>query len=353
MTLLILLTPLLRVALGLTIALTLIERLVAQLLLLAHQLVEFAHLTVHFARRLILRATSLRRLQILQKILELVEHALCVGHVAGFRHVLEPIQHVLEVLRGNHPVGVELVVVGLLLIAVLVAAHLVGEFTQELVEGGAKLFGEFLDLFVGRATLERFAQLLLKRPEIALGVGEIAVLEPQRHFPHQIRNADQRVVGLRLRKAERDRVEPEVNVGGRAEPLRRYHQRVHGRCNPRLEIRRENEIPALLDQRAREWFDENPLRERHFDRFAATDVAAFVAGGERQVHARARPRVLRKIGCCLSVAESRARWQRKPHTGRLDQRTAGHRLAVDDWVGEFGFGCDHAVVVLDLVAQGQ
>ena len=46
----------------------------------------------------------------------------------------------------------------------------------------------------------------------------------------------------------------------------------------------ERQIAALLDQRARQRLDENPLRQRHRARLALADIAGFVLGGERDHH---------------------------------------------------------------------
>ena len=58
-----------------------------------------------------------------------------------------------------------------------VLAHLLGQRLQELVERGAQLIHQLLDLFVGGAALQRLAQRVLRRAQRLLGLGDVAVLD--------------------------------------------------------------------------------------------------------------------------------------------------------------------------------
>ena len=188
--------PLLALARRLALALAFAESLISQLLLLARQLVEFVERFAHLARGGILLIAALGSLQVLQNVLQLVEHALRFGHRAVFRHVLEPVEHRLEILRRHRAVVARRIAVGLLLIALL--AHLpLGQFLEEFVERGAQVFSELLDFLVAGAALQCLAQLLLRGAQIALGVGEIAVLDAQRHLPEIIGDGEKLGIGAR------------------------------------------------------------------------------------------------------------------------------------------------------------
>ena len=90
----------------------------------------------------------------------------------------------LQVARRD---GQRLLVGILLAIGILLVAHLLfSKFLNEFVERRAQLVHQALQFFGGRATIQRFAQLLLRGAQIALGLRKIAILKAKRHFPHQV-----------------------------------------------------------------------------------------------------------------------------------------------------------------------
>ncbi|MFZ1079850.1 MAG: hypothetical protein WAN31_09245, partial [Methylovirgula sp.] len=88
---------------GLRFRLRLTVGFVAQCLLLARQPIEFAQSVVHGPRRRI-GIAAMRHLQIFERVLQLLEHSLCVGAIAGTRHLLHPVEHGLQVLARHGPV---------------------------------------------------------------------------------------------------------------------------------------------------------------------------------------------------------------------------------------------------------
>ncbi len=86
-----------------------------------------------------------RHLQVLEHLLQLLRAAACAASLAPERaQLLHAVDHVLEILRAQHarcwdPPGAALL---------RVLAHLLGERLQELVERGAQVGRQLLDLFV-------------------------------------------------------------------------------------------------------------------------------------------------------------------------------------------------------------
>ena len=87
----------------------------------------------------------------------------------------------------------------------LLALHALGELAQELVHRLAQLVGEALDLLVGGAALQRLAQALLGGAQLALGLGQVAVLDLQRHRPEPVGDLEEVGVVLRAGAAARRR----------------------------------------------------------------------------------------------------------------------------------------------------
>ncbi len=161
--------------------LTLLEGAIAQLLLLADHVLQFVerlhHVVVAVAVHLL---AGTRHLQVLEHRLQLLQHALGGILGAGARHLLQPVDHAAQILRPQLPgIGIQR---PRQLLRVL--AHLLGERLQELVERGAQLVGQLLDLFIGRAAVERLPQCFLGGAQRLLGIGHVAVFEVDRHVPH-------------------------------------------------------------------------------------------------------------------------------------------------------------------------
>ena len=131
-------------------------------------------------------------LQVLQHLLQLLQHAARGLLGAGARHLLELVDHAAQVLRPQLA-GVGIEGTGELL---RVLAQLLGQRLQELVERRAQLVGELLELLVGRAALQCLAQRFLGGAQGLLGIRHAAVLEMDRHVPHARDHVAQLVVGL-------------------------------------------------------------------------------------------------------------------------------------------------------------
>ena len=78
----------------------------------------------------------------------------------------------------------------------LLALHALGELAQELVHRLAQLVGQALDLLVRGAAVHRLAQAVLRGAQLPLGIGEVAVLDLQRHRPQPVGDLGQILVGL-------------------------------------------------------------------------------------------------------------------------------------------------------------
>ncbi len=58
-----------------------------------------------------------------------------------------------------------------------IVLHLLGELAQEIVQRGAQIFGELLDLLVAGAALQRLLERLLGGAQRLVDIGDIAVLD--------------------------------------------------------------------------------------------------------------------------------------------------------------------------------
>ena len=322
------------------------EGLVAQLLLFAAQLIQFVDGAVHFARSWIRPAWPPRGLQIFHQVLQLVEQLLRARRVAVFHHLLHAVDHGFELVWRHHALVVVL--------RVLIFFGVAGHFVEELVHRGAQLVHQPLDFLVRRAALQGVAKLLFGGAQIALGFRQVSALDAQRHFPHEIGDIEQVGVVFGRGEARGDRGEAQKYRARRPELVGRDHQRVDRGADPFAIVRREDQVAALFNQRARQRLGEYALRQGDFNRLAAPFVAAFVFGGQSHRHARAGPRMLRQIRRCFAVAEAApVRGQRQRHFRGLGQRSPRHRASVDDRRGEFRFRANDAVIVVDLVLNGE
>ena len=273
--------------------------LVAQLLLLADHVAELVerghHVVVAVAVHLL---AGPRHLQVLQHLLELLQHLARRILGAGARHLLELVDHAPQILRAQLAgIGIER---PRELLRVL--AHLLGQGLQELVERRAQLVGELLDLLVARAALQRLAQRFLRRAQGLLGIGDAAVLEMHRHVPHARNDVAQLVVALGARQLPEDGAQTEIDVALHVETLGRQGERIERGEHVGLSVAIERKRPPLLDQRARHRLRERPLRQAEFERRALAFVAGLVARGQDHRHVDARPRMLGQILGALSGA---------------------------------------------------
>src|SRR6476646_8831831 len=334
------------------LVLALLERLVAQLLLLADHVAELIerghHVVVAVAIHLLAGASHL---QVLQHLLELLQHLARRVLGAGSRHLLELVDHAPQILRAQLAgIGVERPCE---LLRVL--AHLLRQGLQELVERSAQLVGELLELLVARAALQRLTQRFLRRAQGLLGIGDAAVLEMHRHVPHARNDVAQLVIAFCTRQLPEDRAQTEIDVALHVEALRRQGERIEGSEDVGLSVAIERKRPPLLDQRTRHRLRERPLRQAEFEPRALAFVAGLVARGQDHGHVHARPRMLRQILGALSGAVLRARLrQHQRKIRRIVERARGVTVgALVILQLELRLGADNAVVVFELVGKLQ
>ena len=131
-----------------------------------------------------------------------VEQALRLGHVAAPHRLLHLLEHAVEVVLGDDAVRAR---AGSAVLACwLLALHALGELAQELVHapGAARRVRRLISSF-GAPRSMRLAQALLRGAQLALGVGQVAVLDLQRHRPEPVGDLEEICVGLRPRAAGR------------------------------------------------------------------------------------------------------------------------------------------------------
>ena len=289
------------------------ERVVAQLLLVAQQLLEFADLLAHLAvgRALLAFAGAAH---VFEHLLHLVEHGLRIFARAVAGGVLHLVEQLVEILRLK-----------VLVLGVGVGLRVAGHLAHEALGGLAQLLHQLADFLVARAALKRFAQGLLGGAQVALGLRGVAVLELLRHRPQE--RGDVQEIGVAAGVLERGLglLEPEIDIGRGVEQLRRDSEAGQRRFDLLWRmVRVENEVAALLDERAGQRIVEDSLRQRHFDRRALAGLARNADGAEPHRHFRARPRVLGEIDGRMPVADAiGGRRQLQGRLGRRGQRARG------------------------------
>jgi hypothetical protein len=271
------------------------EGFVAQLLLVAGEIVEFVHLPAHLPRHRIGHpVVRARRLEVVEEVLQLLEHALGLGHVAAAHGLLHLVEHAVEIARRDRALG--LVLVLLLLVGVLlVALRLLGELAQEVVHRLAQLLGELADLLLGGAALHGLAQALLGGAHLALDRGEVALLDLERHLPQHLRHLDEPLVVARAAQAFGRHPEPEEHAPLRGEALGRDHQRIEGRLHAPAVVGVEDDVAALLHEGAGQRLGEGAGGQRVLDGLAASFLLRLVAGHEGDLHPCPGPGVLGEI----------------------------------------------------------
>ena len=175
-------------------ALVQLERLVHQLLLLAHHLRELVHLP-HGLRSIGCLA-GLRHLQIVEHLLQLAQKLLRRVAVAELRQLLDAVEHLLQVLLRQllH------LLVALLLRHVLQPAllHLRHVALQEFLHRLPELVRKPSNFLVRGAVLQRLLERLARRLQTLLGVRHVAVLDGARHRPEIVEHLFEVVVAPRV-----------------------------------------------------------------------------------------------------------------------------------------------------------
>ncbi len=330
------------------------EGAVAQLLLLADHVAELVQRLHHVVAVFAILLARPRHLQVFQHLLQFLQQPLGGFLGARARKLLEPVDHVLQILRAqiaririHRPRHLRIL------------PHLLGQRLQEFVERRAQFLGQLLDFVFARTALQRLTQSFLRRAQRRFGVGNVAVLEPDRHVPQPHHDIAQRVVGPGAGQLPVDRAQSQIDRSFDLEDFRRDGERVERGQHLRLGFAIEREIAALFDQGARHRLGERPLGQPHVERLGAAFIAAFVGGAERQRDVGAGPGMFGEIAQGLGDAASGARLrQHQRHVGRAVERTRGlgSRIGIGGLrrlQREIGARFGDAVIVLDLVIQHQ
>ena len=230
--------------------------------------------------------------------------------------------------------------------------RLLGEVAHVALRGFAQLLGQRADFLVAGAALQRLAQLLFGRAQVALGLRGVAILDLGRHRPQQIGDGDEVGVAVRPRQSRRDVAQAEVDAGRRPEDLGRDHQRGErlGEAG-RIVVGIEDQLAPLLDERARERVVERALGQRDFDG-RALPVSPETPVAFSVIVASPRPRGARRGRWWSSPR--RRRWRRSAVAaasfgGGTSDRAAGAPPAPS--AGELRLGAGHAVASRDRVMQ--
>ncbi len=329
---------------GVTLALALIaaKGFVAQGLLVAHQLIEFAHFPAQFLLRRACAPSG--ALHVFEQVLQLIEHGLRLRFLAGAGCVLHLVEQFIEILGRQ-----------ILRILILLVVRALREFAREFFGRRAQFLHQFADFLVAGAAIERLAQLLLGGAQIALGLRGVAVLDLQRHRPKEIGDADEVLIIARVGKMRLREFEAEIDRRGGAENFWRDQHRVERGGDARaIGVGIEHEIAPLLDQGARQRIVEASLRQGQRDRLARPCLAGKVMRGENHRHMGAGPWMFGQIARRLRLADAiGAAGQLQRHLRRFDQRTALGRLSVNQGLCKIGLGARHAILIGEFIRKGQ
>ena len=327
--------------------LALAEGAIAQVLLLPDHVAELIELRHHLVHAQVVAVHVRRRhLQVFHHLLELLQKLTrgILGAVA--RQVLQPVEHVLEILRAQRArIAVER---PRQLLAVL---QLLLHRLHEAVHRRAQLIHELLDLLVAGAAFERLAQRLLGIAQRGLGVGNVAVLDADRHRPQPRRHVAQIVVGLGVNERPEDRTQAEIDAGVGRELFRRQRQRVERGDDERTRPGIEREIAPLFDQRPRQRLGEHALGQAEGERLAVALVAALVAGDQRHHHVGAGPGMVGQIldGLADAFLGARLRQDQREIGRPVERMRPGAVCRGRVFAGKRGLRLGHPVIVLEAV----
>ena len=175
-------------------------------------------------------------------------------------------------------------------------------FSMNCVESRAQLVHQLFHLFLVAPALQRLHQLVLRRAQPALRLGQVAVLDIDGDVPEQVRRALQRRGVFIVRQPPVGAADAEIDRGVADEHLRRDGQRIEGARHLVLQIRPVDQLLALLDQRAGERLVEFALRQHQRMGFAFTDLSGLVAGFQRNRRRQPGPEMRGQIAVGLAVA---------------------------------------------------
>src|SRR5260370_970847 len=201
----------------------------------------------------------------------------------------------------------------------LLAAHAIAPRILALLEG---LVAQLL-LLADHVThfVQRVLERLLRGPQGLVRIGDVAILDGGRERPRVGGDLAHGVVGAGSLQLPRDTVGAEIVAGFGREQFRRDHQRLERRIHLRVLVGIEGQNAALLDQRPRQRFREQPLRNPHVERFAAALIAGLVLRRQGQGAVGAGIRILTQILDRLSNAIAGPRIRKhKRKLRRVEQR---------------------------------
>ena len=190
--------------------LALAEGAVAQLLLLADHVAELVELRHHVVAVVAVHVRR-RHLQVLHHLLELLQKL--PGRILGAvaRQVLQPVEHVLQVLLAQHArIAVErpgelLIVLNCSRIACMKRSIAARSWSMSCLISWS---------LAPRSSAWRSASSALRNA--GLRVGNVAVLDADRHRPQPRHHVAQIVVGLGAHQRPEDRAQSEIDAGARA-----------------------------------------------------------------------------------------------------------------------------------------
>ena len=329
----------------LALVLPVLEGLIAQILLLAGELVEFVGLLAHLAAVRIGFAARLRGLEVLQGLAKLVQQPLRLGGVAALHRLGHVVEHLVEVV-GRDGLGVR-IRRALLALGLAVLALALGHALHELVQGLLQVLGELLDLLVRRVALDGLLQAVLSRAQALLGIGEIAVLDLEGHLPEEIGHLHQGVVVAGRPETTRGRLEAEEDARLRREAVGRDQEGVEGGEHPAAAlVRARDQAATLLRQRARQGLGEDPGRQRHLGGLRAALLSGLVLHDQRQANPCPGPGIVGEVDQRLGVVLARGVGGQRQGDLRRRHQDARAGEGLDEALG----GGD-AVIVLGPVGQ--
>lgn len=249
----------------------------------------------------------LARTQAFEHVAQFAEKLLRLVAGPGPGHVLDGVEHLVEVLRGDRLEVLHVRQFG----DVAGVLHPPGHFLHELVQRLAQFLHQAGNLLIGRVALERLLQGFLGCAQVPRDVRQVAILDEKRHLPEHVHDRTQRVVVTGQPQPVGGRAQPQVNRRRHIEHIRRQRQQFQRPPDRALAGAVEREHAALLHQRARQRLAEYPLRQLEADRFGHAALAGVVAGLQRQHDIGAGPGVRGQVLHRLRAAGARAQLRQR------------------------------------------
>lgn len=162
----------------------------------------------------------LARTQAFEHVAQFAEKLLRLVAGPGPGHVLDGVEHLVEVLRGDRLEVLHVRQFG----DVAGVLHPPGHFLHELVQRLAQFLHQAGNLLIGRVALERLLQGFLGCAQVPRDVRQVAILDEKRHLPEHVHDRTQRVVVTGQPQPVGGRAQPQVNRRRHIEHIRRQRQ---------------------------------------------------------------------------------------------------------------------------------